>query len=352
MDANSLKPALILGSGFHRHVFGETEGMAIRPLYDWPYLVGKVASTMQVAIPDRTMSPVQRWDTLVLRAAKEGFRDHAGLWSAPLVLQTHFIEKEARRCVTSVLNEAAEQYPKSSRAQIPLLDCWGSVISLNFDTAWMPQFGRHKAQEVAAFGLPTTKLDSREKRRLTTSALISGVDGGAYRHVWFSNGTCAAPETIRMGWHDYGSAANAIQVAFSHLKKWERENGVSGKSPEVQLAACTAALRSASEGKNDLSTLLGEAPFPLTWVADFIYHPLVFAGVGLSEQESGLWWLLAQRARNLARSGSPSNAIILVGANDRPLFWRSKPFGLETTVCANWDEGWDQTLLKARELAR
>jgi hypothetical protein len=154
-----------------------------------------------------------------------------------------------------------------------------------------------------------------------------------------------------MGLHDYGAAANAIQVAFSHLKKWEREICVSSRL-ENQLAACTPALRNAIEGVNNLSAFMGEPPLPLTWVADFLYRPLVFAGVGMSDQESGLWWLLAQRARDLARTGAPSNAFILVDTNDRPAFWRNKPFGLEPIVCSNWDDGWEQVLFKAGELAR
>lgn len=350
MRIDPLNPTLILGSGFHRHVFGDTEHSASRPLYDWQYLVGQVAATMQVAIPDKVMSPVQRWDTLVLRAAKEGFRDHAGVWRAPLSCQTHFIEKDARRCVAAVLNKAAAHYPESSRAQMPLRDFWGAVISLNFDAAWLPQSARMKAQACTPLGLLTSKIGQREKRRLTTSVLISGVDGGVHRRVWFPNGTCAAPETIRMGLHDYGAAANAIQVAFAHLKRWEREAGVSGKSPDVQLAACSVALRRASEGVNDLSEEMGEQPLPLTWVADFLYRPLIFAGVGMSDQESGLWWLLAQRVRNLVRTGSSSNTFILVGTNDRAEFWQTKPFGLIPITCSNWDEGWECVLFKAKEL--
>lgn len=346
-----LKPALILGSGFHRHVFGDTKDMLVRPLYDWQHLVTQVAARMQVAIPDRVMSPTQRWDTLVLRAAKEGFRDRAGLWCAPLLRQTHFIEKEARHYVATVLNGAVDQYPLSSRAQIPRLKCWGSVISLNFDAAWLPESENLKSQGLAVACLPATRIDHREKRRLGTCAFMVGVDDGAYRRVWFPNGTCIAPETIRMGLHDYGAAAHAIQVAFSHLKKWERKIGLSIKPPEVQLDVCAVALRNASEGVIALSEFMGELPIPLTWVSDFLYRPLVFAGVGMSDQESGLWWLLAQRARNLSRTGTPSNVFILVDANDRTTFWRNKPFGLEPIQCSNWDEGWEKVLLKAGGLS-
>lgn len=349
MSASQLKPSLILGSGFRHHVFGDSDSQVIRPLFDWHHLIDQVAIQMQVAIPDKVMSPVERWETLLLRAAREGFRSHAGDWRYPHSYQTHLIEKEARRGVATVLDSASENYPRSSRAQIPNMDCWGAVISLNFDSAWLPAEVR-RSKRNSQQGLESKKIGQREKRRLTINLLISGVDGGAHRRVWFPNGSCTAPETIHMSLHDYGAAATAIQVAFAQLKQWKRDSGVSEKSPDVQLAECAVALRHVSEGVNDLSELLGKSAMPLTWVADFLYRPLVFAGVGMADQEAGLWWLLAQRARNMARTGAPSNAYILVGANDRTEFWRIKPFGRTPITCSNWDKGWERALSKAKEL--
>lgn len=346
----NLKPALILGSGFHRHVLGDSTNSSRRSLYDWHYLVDQVASKMQVAAPEQIMSPVQRWETLLLRASKEGYRDHLGQWRKPAEQQAHFIEKEARRIVAAVLNEASQNYPQSLRARIPSLDCWGAVISLNFDMAWGA--GVERLQHSSGADI-SDKINQREQRRLMTRVLIPGVDGGAHRSIWFPNGCVFAPETIRMGLHDYGTAPHAIQIAFAQIKRWERDSDVTGKSPEVQLNICSTALRHASEGVGDLSEFLGEKTMPLTWVADFLYRPLIFAGVGMSDQEAGLWWLLAQRARNLARTGAASNAFILVSANDRPAFWRTRLLGLQPIVCSNWDEGWEatSTLSKALRLA-
>jgi len=348
--SNSLKPVLILGSGFHRHVFGDIGEDNRRTLYDWHHLVGQVAARMQVAVPDQVMSPVQRWEMLLLFAAKEGYRDHKGQWRRPLELQANFIEKDARRIVAAVLNDVSQDYPKSLRAHIPALACWGSVISLNFDMAWLLNVERFE-HAASVTNISSDKLDQRELRRFNTRVLISGVGGGLHRSVWFPNGSCFAPETIRMGLHDYGAAPYAIQVAFSSIKRWERDVGVTGKSPEVQFDMCCNALRHASEGVSDFSGLMGEKPMPLTWVAEFLYRPLIFAGVGMSDQEAGFWWLLAQRARNLARTSTLSNAFILVDVKDRPAFWRTKPFRLAPIICSSWTEGWEKVLIKASELA-
>jgi hypothetical protein len=343
----NLKPALVLGSGFHRHVFGSSNIPSVRPLFDWHYLVGQVANQLQVAVPSEILSPVQRWETLILRAVKEGYKNHKGEWVGKLTQQANVVEKEARCAVANIINEASQNYSQSTRAQIPLLDCWGSVISFNFDAAWLRVNPLNQSISCCNLLEHSRKLDKREYKRLTFYSLMKGVDG-AHRRIWFPNGTSFAPETIRMGLHDYGAASHSIQVAFAHIKKWERDNGLSNKSPEAQIASCTAALRNASEGVNNLSEFMGEPTMPLSWVADFLYRPLIIAGVGLSDQESGLWWLLAQRARNMARTGASTNVYILVGDKDRPDFWRSRPFGIDPIVCSDWDEGWNQVLLKAR----
>ena len=49
-----LKPALVLGSGFHRHVFGDGHHTVARPLYDWHYLVTQTSQRLQVAITRKT----------------------------------------------------------------------------------------------------------------------------------------------------------------------------------------------------------------------------------------------------------------------------------------------------------
>lgn len=347
----NLKPALVLGSGFHRHVFGASNDISVRPLFDWHYLVGQVATRMQVAVPSEILSPVQRWETLILRAAKERYKNRKGDWVDRFSEQTHEIEKEARRTVASIINDASQQYPQSIRAQIPSLDCWGAVISLNFDVAWMHDDYFNIKPEPCALLKKSPKIEQLEHDRLLLNRLIKGVGGGAYRRVWFPNGSSFVPETIRMGLHDYGTAPHSIQVAFSHLKKWERDNKICSKSPEVQIATSTAALLKASEGVNNLSEFLDEPQSPLSWVADFLYRPLIIAGVGLSDQESGLWWLLAQRARNMARTDAPSNVHILVNDKDRPDFWCNKPFGIEPICCSNWDDGWERVIVSTNRLA-
>ena len=132
-----LKPALILGSGFHRHVFGDRSRSDLRAsLYEWHALIDFTADRMHVACPSREQPPVLRWETLIGRAVREGFRDTDGKSQLPGVLSAYRVEVEAKNHVAQVLREASADYPASTRALIPLHSCWGCVISLNFDHAW------------------------------------------------------------------------------------------------------------------------------------------------------------------------------------------------------------------------
>ena len=337
-----LKPALILGSGFHRYVFGETDHHARKTLFDWHTLVDAVALGLKVAVPSKALSPVQRWETLITRASAEGYTTPTSHVVKSGEHQPCLIEKNARRIVVATLAQAATDYPVSSRTRLPLRDSWGAVISLNFDDAWLMNAGNPAAKRPSAHQLTrqVVAFSGKELHRLTLNKLMVGVDSGAYRRLWFPNGACFAPETIRMGLHDYGAAAFAIKAAFSRLKQWENNYGISGKHQEGQRVQVCAALRYASEGAPTLDPFIEDSMMPLSWVADFLYRPLVFAGVGLSDQESGMWWLLAQRARNFSRKQITNRVYVLVKADDRPNFWNSRPFGITPVVCSCWDEGW------------
>lgn len=337
-----LKPALILGSGFHRHVFvGRTEGR--EALYDWHALIDATAETMAVERPPPRLSPVMRWETLVNTAVQAGYRTPSGKRVAARSTQPFRVEGDARRTVVAVLNAAVDEFPDSPGARVPRLERWGCVISLNFDLGWHPAFDDGGLGETATYEQREGphRLSRREIERLTRS--VVSADGRVPR-VWFPNGSVLDASTIRMGLHDYGSAATAIRAGFERLKQWERSLLDGGRARSRDgFGQIAGHMRQASEEGGTRETDL-----PLSWVAEVLYRPLVIAGVGLSDQEMGLWWLLAQRARNLARiEGAAANpARILVHETDRPEFWASRPFGLEAVTCRDWAEGWERLLAR------
>ena len=346
-----LKPALILGSGFHRHVFGERASPNQREvLWDWHALIDATAGQMQVATPSRQQAPVLRWETLIGRALEEGFRAPDGHWQLPGLLQAHQVEALAKVHLAKNLQTASIDYPNSTRARIPLDPRWGCVISLNFDHAWNPAL-RAKSLHLHRDSGPQKSSASMMRRDLVrihaSVAPAHTEQTRASARLWFPNGSVLRPKTIRMGLHDYGEAPASIQTAFRRLKSWERALlGTTSPRSKAGFDTIAYALRAASEGEDNLSALMDQPAIPLSWVAELMYRPLYFAGVGLSEQETGLWWLLAQRARNLARVESESNSQvrILIRRNDCMAFWATRPFGVEPVVCDDWDDGWQRLM--------
>lgn len=298
---------------------------------------------MQVACPSRELASMMRWDSLILRCAKEGFMVHNGVWQAPLPYVTHRIESQARHAVANEIADASAGYPLSTRAQIPIADVWGAIISLNFDTAWLNE-SQFKCDSVKSSRHLDLNISRIEEYRLFNSLIVTSDTAEISRRVWFPNGSLFMPKSIRMGLHNYGSAPHAIQQAFKSLKSWEHKTSIGEKAASIQLTMCSTALMKASDRVVDLSEYLDAPPLPLSWVAELLYRPLFFAGEGLSEQGAGLWWLLAQRARNTARTGAPANVYVLVDAQDRPSFWRTQPFGVKAISCNNWDQGWEAML--------
>ena len=243
--------------------------------------------------------------------------------------------------VATILKGAASNYPPSARAKIPLHDGWGTVISLNFDHAWLPADAKDDTAEVTKSWEGPHHLLKREFDRLTVNRQFSTTQDSSKRRVWFPNGIHSMPHTIRMGIDDYGAAPHAIQVAYNRLKQWEQQSSTSVQSPEAQFQNCAAAL---------LSEHLGEPTFPLSWVAEFLYRPIIFAGVGLSDQEIGLWWLLSKRARNMARVHAQNHVYILLDAKASKDAWSHNAFGITPIYCDNWDAGWARVVKKAEEL--
>ena len=122
-----LKPALVLGSGFHRHVFASDNGELPTNracLSDWNRLIDEVADRMHVARPSKVMSPIMRWEALIENASRDGFRSAANRWHQNGRSPVHRIEAHARRQTAKALEEASKDYPRSRRAQLPAKSQW------------------------------------------------------------------------------------------------------------------------------------------------------------------------------------------------------------------------------------
>lgn len=332
-----MKPCLVIGSGFHSWVLGKSS----TPLSNWNLLIDEVAAELNVSVPSATLSPVLRWEKLMEIASSDGFQDpnDATRWFNKFDMAVHQIEPYAKKAVKKVIDLRAIRYPnKSTRAKFPDENVFASVISLNFDHCWVGSTGFTFAGSKSSTAV--SGLTSVEVGRLRNYIQPMQSDG---KTVWFPNGSVIEPLTIRMGLYDYGSQAHALKTAFNGIKSFETElQNKLGSSDWRKLGP-------AIDDEISKDPLHQDARIS-NWVAQFLYRPIYFAGVGLSQSETGLWWLLSQRSRNLAKVNPrdrPSTVVLVHAQDENRALWANRPCGVEAMYCENWDHGWEMLLARA-----
>lgn len=335
-----LRPCLVLGTGFHRWVLGESMQRDFKPLLDWNELLLEVAKVLHVPLDSTENSLSLHWERLLTEVRHEKGSDRK-VDGRPVAPAVNVLEKDAKKKAASILAKYADVYSGASRrAKFPLKAVWGAVVSLNFDAHW------HSAHKLVWKPLPKTAKDLRgveskgdilssELLRLNNHVELQGNDPTT-RRLWFPNGYVGKSDSLRLGLREFGFQPVAIYHAFKAFKQFETSAGGFEK--------CIDSVRAILDGHTKKGSLLN-VPLPLTWVTEMLYRPVCFAGVGMSDAEFGLWWLMVQRARNLAGVNPeqrPPAAILVKDDDPRIPFWHTKPCGIKPIICATWDEGWEE----------
>jgi hypothetical protein len=281
------------------------------------------------------------WEELLLRMGREGYLRPAPPnkqreWVPPQSRQGNEVEADARRAA-AVLIASAQTQPlhQWGRARLfrnlPVSD----VISLNFDLTWA---------ELA--NARFTKRYRTHEDNLVTATEYNRL----YWHlrlpegprVWFPNGSAlpGGPK-IRLGLRDFGLHMHALAQAFSAFKRWEN-------SARNELGL-THPNRGGKELLRHFDSGAGlHFEDANHWVSRFMLQPLYILGAGLSPEEQGLWWLLVQRARNLARAEAPHEVHILLNrataTSKEKEFWNRNTEIIKPFWCEDWDNGWTQVI--------
>jgi hypothetical protein len=255
-------------------------------------------------------------------------------WIAPQAKSVSKVEGDAMRAVKVVLERAQRQpIHELERSRLfrglPVSD----VVSLNFDLAWSEptQFtNRYRSQAIAS---EAATRNIREYNRLHSH--LSLREGP---RVWFPNGSVlpGGPK-IRLGLRDFGLQMESFARAFAAFKAWETQV-MGGANQATTPEKHAELLRYLEAGHGDRFAAADQ------WVTRFMLRPVYILGVGLSLDEQGLWWLLVQRARNLARIHAPSQARILLrrGSKEQIEMWNRDPSIVKPIWCDDWDRGWEQ----------
>lgn len=310
-----LPPVTVLGTGFLRQIILDNDAADDAPwkrLVSWPLLLESVArekSLLNVFDSGLASSfPTLQWDELV--------RAHVA--SCDTSDAAHKMESELKKVVSDVLAEAtthAKVYVDQAKLQAFLAAAGQHIVSLNLDTLVLGDTFAGK-----------TIFDKSQRG-------VQHVKHGE-KTFWFPHGCIQKPDSIRLGLRDYGFLPHEWSTLFGGFKGFERAELANKKQPLTP--------EESEFVKNKLRN--GEPKPQHQLLGQLMLAPLIFFGAGMSNSEWGLWWVLNQRARNLARVAlrdRPPTVIVLSSQEvERLPFWCTRPAGLTPIFVNNWDKGW------------
>ena len=329
--STTTKKMVIIGSGVHRHFLG----CCPSPLSDWTCLLTRLAKRFNVELPRSCYSnPTVAWERLITEVSlKRG---------EPQTKAAHEIEDELRKQVAALLKQEQAHYAEAFAESVigkklhAFIANGGHLVSLNFDQLAYLKMGKRPS-----FPRLMPNKRTAQSHLLYKRTRVKANDD-TFSMIWHPHGSIINPGTIRLGFRDYGLIPNFYKEAFGHYKAWEKKclsvtkwkhNLARGKDEECH----TFLLGKLAE--LDQETKASKYCPADTWVTRFMLLPVVFIGAGLSKEEIGLHWLLAQRERNfLKRKQHPMPVIVRENHAVDP------PFGITYKDCDSWDAAWDSAL--------
>lgn len=312
----------VIGSGLHLWAGLPKQS----PVTDWYELLRQVSQRLKLDdFPLEVLKdfPTLAWDSMMVAAARK------------TGIAAHQLEVVARKRVRQVIEEyVAHQITPEIRdhyqsfARLP----WRHVIALNFDALWV-EYGLGGSVE------PLSGLSTSSKQRIALRYRVTVGDNPHPMTIWYPHGMLEAPASICLGLRDYGGLMPQANAAFVHYKAWERQQlpgnlAPRGLSPQEW-----------RQVREKLQSLLvdNQSDPSVSSVSLMLTHPLIFLGCGLSRSEWGLWWVLNQRQRNLARVDHHEPSVFALRySKDRNEFWDSHPAGVVPLWCDDWDLGWQR----------
>jgi hypothetical protein len=311
-----LSPFLVFGSGVHRQWLCDRliaeHGVAshAEALRDWGGLLRSVAGRLDIAhaLDSKICEemPTLQWERLV----------HAYCDAEDKGLPAHKSENVLRRVVAETLSDAEREVE-------PAVE-FGKILELR------EVLGRH------TISLNLDSLLLRERRGRLRFAASKGEclaltnDQGA---VWFPHGSALKVGSVNFGLRDYGKLTRFWLQYFNQYKQTERRAW--RKRERAWDRVTFAAVNNWVSG------------LPRQSVGSFIGHlmlaPLMIFGAGLRREEWGMWWVLNQRARNLARVPEhlrPQTVLVLKNCDTRLPFWSARPANINPIIVNDWQDGW------------
>ena len=331
----SLPPVLVFGTGLTHQLLPireEIDAAARRrmaPLKSWAELLRAVAhreNMPDVCNPFLEGRPTLLWEEMIRQKVDSKSSSKKAAYA---------IESSLRTSVAKVLKESsveARSHIDQQKLKELKKNVGSHLVSLNFDHLLIS--------------------------KATRPILFNNKDGGKDRltctveeeaTIWHPHGSVTRPQSICLGLRGYGLLPEEWSQRFIRFRSLR-----SRRSRELG-ETDSARRRLHAERIERITSLISTDPD--SFIGRVLLAPLIFFGVGLGESEWGWWWILNQRARNLARVPAlarPPTVIVRQSSDPNAAFWASRPVGLTPLFVPDWGAGWEvmnQWLVRQNEAA-
>ena len=321
-DLSRLKPITVLGTGFLYQLLPNFADLTsdqkrkLSPLVNWSSLLNEVAFRHDLYgcyTPELAKHmPTLQWDEMVRAFAVQSSEKMA----------CHKAEDKLKKTVIDILKDGQRETHENplfdTHKLDALIDVSGDhIVSLNFDSLIL---GANKSKPI---------IPDKQSHLLHFKQ--------NEKTIWFPHGSIQNKDSIRLGIRQYGFLPNSWDKSFKNFKALERDL-TNDKKSSLTTTEYEDLVRSLATGKEEPGHLL---------IGHLLLAPLIFFGVGLSDAEWGWWWLLNQRARNLAKLDQklrPPTIIVIEKGDPRKHFWSLCPAGVSPIYADNWDMGLEMLL--------
>lgn len=290
MIKNKIPYLIVLGSGFHRKLSGNKSNLS-----SWDQLLIDVRKKHKIKKRTEFQNdPVMDWEAIISELVKKKSNSEKRNQSSD-------VEREMKKTVCELLRKTShkcnlkkvyDNNPVFSRiSQLPT-----HIVSLNFDQM---AYSKCKSKKIVCSEKiidTAKKIGCRENElRLLHDRFIC--DFGDHESIiWHPHGHVGRMSSLVLGMRDYGFLPHSYYHAFHQFKKWERDIAGELTGPAKYDKLICALSEMDSLQKSEKITNPAD-----NWVTRFMLYPVTFIGVGLSQVEIGMRWLLVQRARNFLR---------------------------------------------------
>ena len=305
---------LMLGSGFYSQAISNSKrDFDDNILINWSNLLSGFYDVNELLIQN---SPTIAFENLVLKDRGKSASNVESYLKTEICKSIKEAEQELYK------DEHIESFIKETINT--LTTKYSYVLDLNFTASSETDFAK-------------SEIDSNHLKRQESRLYDYFIENESL--VWKPHGHVLNSDTIKLGLRDYGLTNYMYSKMFSEFKQWENKSSYKDVLDRIKPEDVKLLKREPIDNRCN------------NWFTRFMLFEVDIVGVGLSNDDVDLWWLLTQRARNTKNIKNPTSVnyhtvrSVETTVRDESL----RALNVKVIYYNNFNEMWKQLKLKNDE---